>query len=407
MTRIASSLRSSQRRLKPIFEGGTQLKMNGIIVFFILLPLILAMACTPKAAPVQPPATAVPMVTPAAPIPTTPARTPEDVAWAKIVEAGRKEGKLTFYASAYLGDTGVAVRNAFKNKYDIDMEIITGPGAAFIERLKTEKRMGSMVGDVVQPATSFAMTMKNQDLLELVSPELPSPRNRNDFRVGPFLDKEGYILISTVVQNGPAANTKLVKPEDEPKSWQDMLNPKWKGKLVAGTPVTTLGLYVPLVTLLNAKAITLEMIRDMGKQDVAFTTSAAQTAERLARGDYPMALQLAVNQANSFIEQGAPIKVLPMAEGNAVTSGVVAQVKGGPHPNAARLFLDWTISAEGQAIYHKANRTTGVRKDVPDYQPQALRLPPTAKIMVETLNDIDDEAQKFADKWLIELWKKQ
>ena len=219
-------------------------------------------------------------------------------------------------------------------------------------------------------------------------------------------DKEGYILNENVQIIGPMVNTKLVKPGEEPKSLQEMLDPKWKGKLLAHSPLVSTGTYIAFIPLLNAKTITLDWLRDIGKQDLILTRGDQDTADKLSRGEYPVALVLADTMAGPYIKEGAPIKAIPMAEGITASTLVIAQTKNAPHPNAARLFLDWILSPEGQTVYHKSKSTASVRKDVPDFRPPAVRLPPTAKLVLETASDVSDETKKYVDKWLIELWKK-
>lgn len=379
------------------------MKKATISLVFILALLILA--CTPQS-PTTPTSNRpqAPAATPVVATPTASKLSPEEVEWQKVINAAQKEGKVAIYTWGYIGDTGTQIRNSFKARYNVDVDIVTGRGAEFTERLKTERRVGQMVADLVQGASVHLLNMKNLELLE-VAPSLPALRNKGDFRIDPVLDKEGYLINENVQLIGPMVNTKMVKPDEEPKSWQDMLNPKWKGKMLAHSPLVSTGLYIEFVPLLNSKSITLELVRDIGKQDLVFSRGDQETADKLSRGEYPMAVILADTMAGSYVKEGAPIKAIPMVEGVVGTTLDISQIKNAPHPNAARLFMNWIISSEGQTVYHKSKSTASVRKDVPDFRPPAVTLPPTAKIVLETPSDAAEEAKKYADRWLVELWK--
>ena len=143
--------------------------------------VLLLSACAPKT--VSSPEPTAPRSTAAIPLVTTPVApkiSPEEAEWQKVVEAARREGKATIYTWGYIGDTGTQIKNAFKSRYGVDLDIVTGRGAEFTERLKTEKRIGNMIADLTQGASVHLLNMKNLDLLE-VAPGLPALRNKGDF----------------------------------------------------------------------------------------------------------------------------------------------------------------------------------------------------------------------------------
>ena len=185
--------------------------MKKIVLGLIPVLVFLLASCTPSVAPyLVATGTKAPASTTTVTANTPVKISPEETEWNRVIEVAKKEGKVTFYASAYAGDTITLVRNAFKERYGIDVDIITGRGAEFTERLKTERRIGSMVGDLIQTSTVNIMSMKNADLLES-SKGLPILANKGDFRVDPLLDKDGYILVYLVFQVGPQINTNVVK----------------------------------------------------------------------------------------------------------------------------------------------------------------------------------------------------
>ncbi|MBF8265567.1 MAG: iron ABC transporter substrate-binding protein, partial [Dehalococcoidia bacterium] len=126
-------------------------KMCGLIGT-ILLAWVLLASCSPGDSAVS-----TPVVTPAALAKSTssptssnlPPPTSQDAAWDKIIEAAKKEGRVSVYSFNMTGDAGLAVTRAFEAKYGVKLDIITGGGAALAERIKTEKRMGTIVADVM------------------------------------------------------------------------------------------------------------------------------------------------------------------------------------------------------------------------------------------------------------------
>ena len=128
-----------------------KLLASGVIA--VIMSAVLLASCAPKAAEV--PAAARPAATAAAP---TPVANVEDVAWAKVVEAAKREGTLSIYSITLTGDVGIATARAFKDRYGVTVDVVSGRGAAFIERLKTEMRIGQVVGDVMESSTQHTLT---------------------------------------------------------------------------------------------------------------------------------------------------------------------------------------------------------------------------------------------------------
>ena len=93
-----------------------------------------------------------------------------------------------------------------------------------------------------------------------------------------------------------------------------------------------------------------------------------------------------------------------MLEGTIFTNNALAAVKDGPHPNAAKVFVNWLLSPEGQNVFVKAQLLTPVRKDVPDFVPSFLQIEPI-RVVTTTVDDDRENTQLFRDKWLAKLWK--
>lgn len=381
--------------------------MRKILMLSIVFLLLLA-ACAPKVAPSSAPAPTLSQATlPQSGTPTSNISPPtsQDAAWAKVVEAAQKEGRLTIYSYNFVGDVGLAVSQAFRERYGIQVEIITGRGSAFIERLKTEKRMGSIMADMSDNSPTNAKNMKEQGFTISIAGELPALREK-DVWVADVLatdPQDKHLITFNFSTYSSYVNTNLVKPGEEPAVWKDLLDPKWKGKMTVADPTTGAGLLNTFVTLMREKVIDEEFIKSLYKQDIRFALSAPDAAGILARGERSFMITVTSSEFGSFVSQGAPIKAVGLNDGTVLTAIVVTAFGGGPHPNAAKLFMNWLISQEGQTVYSKAASVTSARKDVPSSLPKASQVTPKRPIVV-TSTDTDTAAKLQQQQYLNKLW---
>lgn len=387
--------------------------MRKTVVLSIVLLVLLA-ACAPKVAPASAPAPAQATLSQSG-TPTSnilPARqdqgepsTSQDAAWTKVVEAAKKEGRLTIYSYNFVGDVGLAVSQAFRERYRIQVDIITGRGAAFIERLKTEKRMGSILADMTDNSPTNAKNMKEQGFTISVADELPSLREK-DVWLADILatDPQDRHLISFNFSTYSSfVNTNLVKPGEEPTVWKDLLDPKWKGKMTVADPTTGAGLLNTFVPLMREKVVDEEFLKGLYKQDIRFALSAPDAAGIISRAERSLVITATSSEFGSFVSQGAPIRAVALSDGTVLTAIVVAAYGGAPHPNAAKVFINWLISQEGQAVYSKAASVTSARKDVPSSLPKAGQVTPKRPIIVTNV-DSDTAAKLFQQQYLNKLW---
>lgn len=376
-----------------------QITWLGITLVFVLL----GAACAPQATlPPTPAPTIAPQPT-RAPTAAPAAPGPQEQAVAKLVEAARKEGRVNVYSFALTGDIGLAIQRGFQDRYNIRTDIITGRGAEFVERIKTERRTGNVTGDLTDFSLVHATALKSAGATVSTS-DLPVFQEKDVWRINPFLsDPEGHLLAYRNQHIGPYMNTNLVKPGEEPKSYKDFLNPRWEGKIVGPDPTFSGGSYQLLIPLLENNKLDLDTVKAIG-QRLKFVVGTRQVAEALSRGEFSLGLATTDLDVSSFLNEGAPIRALAMQEGIGVLISPVARIKDGPHPNAAKLFINWLLTKEGQTVYTKAASVAPMRKDVADARHPNMRV--DVPISPEDHKMAEKTSKLFQEKYFISLWKK-
>ena len=350
---------------------------RGFIRLAIILLLIIV-ACAPKSAP-------APLPTPLMPTPTTSTigttssptpPTSQDAAWAKVVAEAKKEGKVTLYTWAFVGDIGQEVFRAFEANSGIKVEAITGVGSVLVERIKSEQAAKRNIADTLDTSIAIVGTAMNMGLLDSLT-DLPILQQKDVWAYNPRLDPEGIIIGAAPGILTSFVNTSLVKAGEEPKSYRDLLNPKWKGgKIGIPSPVTAPAVNYVYV-FRKEYGLDDDYFRQLTKQEPKIFPTIRDAEAAVARGETHLIMATSDAGLAPYVKEGAPIKAIEM-EGGIVGNIVpgISLVKRAPHPNAARVFVNWLLSAEGQRVYAQAKVGFSMRKDVPDFSVPALKIQP-------------------------------
>ncbi len=367
----------------------------------------LALATIACGAPAAPPAAAPTAAKPSA-APAAAATTPADwqSQWDKLVEGARSEGTLVIVTT-----TGAAFRR-FADEFEKIFPGVTvqhNPVPTFAQwnpKIIGERQAGIYAWDIVNHVASEVLapgTIGATGGLDPVRPViLPRPdvvgdENWVDGFEGGWLDRAkqfGYTPVANIGGDQLWVNTDLVK-ENEIKSFEDLLNPKWQGKIELQDPRVSGDSYVFLTALrLNTGSDDL-MRRLLVDQKPLIVTDPRNTIERLIRGAIAIASGPRTDTLLPFKEQGLTdkLRLLRLPETNfKQVSGGVWLINRAPHPNAARLWINWILTREGATAQVTNLVTNSRRKDVAPGDPNTILTPgvtfKTTMITEESIEEI-------------------
>lgn len=304
------------------------------------------------------------------------------------VDAAKKEGKVVIYGSL---ESGIMdeIEKAFTQKYGIPIEYFRAASNKTLDRVLTEARAGRVMSDVVVTNRGPMLLLKNEKLFaKYVSPEsenFPAELRDPDGMLSP---------IYRMVIVGILYNTKLVKPEEAPKSLDDLLTPRWQGKWVMPDPSRH---FTTGVWLKNLDEI-------YGKNAMAFVKKMAEAKPILVESFIPAAQKIISGEAHAgitylkyvhiFGKEGAPLDYVRLPKMLADGHQVGIQAKA-PHPNAARLFQDFLISRQGMQILAKEGEFVTAKGLYPPIKD-------AEKIKAISMDELDRDEYK---KWSAEMRK--
>jgi iron(III) transport system substrate-binding protein len=261
----------------------------------------------------------------------------------KLIDGAKKEGSLDIYTSAQSDDMGAVVK-AFEAKYGIKVNMWRSSSEKVLQRAVTEARANRHTVDVIETNGPELEALHREKLLQAVKSPVLSDLISEAIR--PHGEWVGTRL-NVFVQ---AYNTNAVKKADLPKTWQDLANPKWKGKL--GIEQEDSDWLMGEVGVMGEQQA-VKAFKDMvAANGISVRKGHTLLTQLVASGEIPLALTVYNYKAEQLKNKGAPIDWFTIGPAIARPNGI-GVAKSAPHPHAALLFYDFELGPEGQQILAK------------------------------------------------------
>jgi len=306
-------------------------------------------------------------------------------------EAAKKEGKVVWYISMFDVDTAEQVAKAFERKYPgVKVEVVRATAGVIYQRVLQESQAGVFQNDIFSSTEEgHYAAMKDRGLLLAYVPaeaDKVLPRFQK-------IDPENYYHVASVGLVMITYNSQKVSASEAPKKWKDLLDPRWKGRIGIGHPAFS-G-YVATWVLSLTKLYGWEYFEALAKQSPQIGRSINDTVTMLASGERLVAAGPDLTTLKSR-NKGNPLELVYPEDGATLMTAPSAIMKRAPHPNAAKLFMDFIMSAEySQVLVNNAG--TPLRPDVAP--PKGLRPLGDVKLLRPTLQEIRSGIPQVIEKF--------
>jgi iron(III) transport system substrate-binding protein len=263
----------------------------------------------------------------------------------KLIDGAKQEGQVVLYSGLIVNQMLRPLTAGFMKKYPfVKMTYWRADSEELLPKLSAEARANSNVGDLFEGSGGGEIAVEAGLTLPFYSPELDNyPKI--------YLDPKGHLAPTRLSYFSIAYNTKMVPADKVPKTYDDLLDPQWKGKMA--WPYANTGRYLFLISLRQAwgeeKAMT--YFKKLAEQKIInFASGSARTlVDRVIAGEYPIAINIYAHHPLISAGKGAPVNAQLM-DPVPSAAGSLALVKGAKHPHAALLLTDFILSKEGQKI---------------------------------------------------------
>lgn len=305
--------------------------------------------------------------------------------WERLIQDARKEKEVVVYAAAFPPEVSRWMSAAFQRQFGVQLVITSGPSLAQVEKVFRERKAGLFLSDVwLGGPTNNLIELKPARVLQplddvLFLPEVTDRSLWMSPGEGPFFDRDHYIAIGmNSVQPMLGGNSQLVRP-GEVKSLKDLLDPKWRGKIAIGDPAQG-GSKTALIWVYRLMGD--GFMRELIDQQPAIIRDKRQLVEWVARGKASFALGISQDMMAEFRRAGASVEYFPVEQGMLITYGATSAsfFEKAPHPNGARLLLNWMFTRNSQTEWGRLHDMASRRKDVSnDWIEPVRRVQPSGK----------------------------
>jgi ABC-type Fe3+ transport system substrate-binding protein len=274
-------------------------------------------------------------------------------AWAAdapLVEAARKEGRVVWLTTQIMGELALPLASAFKSAYGIDVSVVRTPPRHTADRLVQAARSPQTGIDVVDGRSAIPHLKRAGLLAPLdvaAARRLPAE----------LVDREGFWVATNVFVNAIVVNTERVAPDRRPRTLEDLTRAEWAGRMTwSGQPALSGGAgFVGSVLRDRGETDGRALLERLGRQQiVSFDVPSRQIIDKVISGTFELGLQVFNTQVAVSAAGGAPVAWLPI-EPLTGSVAAVALTRQAPHPNAARLLVEFLLSRQAQEIFRDAD----------------------------------------------------
>lgn len=307
-----------------------------------------------------------------------------------LYEAAKKEGEVNWYTGLIQNQVVRPVVAGFEKKYPgIKINVTGGRQTELNLKIVNEAKAGKLQADLTE-GTTVVETLKPLGVIEAYKPEWAKNIPAD------YKDPDGYWTAVVLYFLVPAINTEMVKPVDEPKTLEDLLDPRWKGKM-AWTAEMSIGGppgFIAVVLKSMGEEKGRAYLKKLAAQQIRSVPSNPRVVlDQVIAGQYPLALITYNHHSVISANKGAPVKWLKVEP--AVGAMAMSVLLKGPHRNAAKLLINYLVSPEGAEVIRKANY-------IPS-NPSVQAMEPTLKPEVgkfKAITPSPDEIEKNISKWI-------
>jgi iron(III) transport system substrate-binding protein len=295
-----------------------------------------------------------------------------------LLDAAKREGEVVYYASMNLSEANAIIAEFEKRYPFIKVKLNRTGSEKLLAKVMTEYRAKKLPADVIQ-TVEFSMHLFNRS--GVLSRYIP----RDNSQYPSEFKEEGFW---TTVYYNPyvvAYNTKLVPRQSVPKRYEDLLDPKWKGKMMMDG--TKADWFAGILQIMGQER-GLKFMRDLSKQQPSLREGHELLAQLVAAGEGSMDVNIPIASVERMKERGAPIDWTAVGSAPSIMVGIGLSSQAA-HPNAAKLYMDFVLSREGQKLMRTPGRLVA-RSDLAreqDHLVKEVKVTPVNPALAEKLGE--------------------
>jgi iron(III) transport system substrate-binding protein len=301
-----------------------------------------------------------------------------------LIDAAKQEGAVVWYTAIELS-AAEKVAKAFEAKYGVKVEVNRTGSERVMQRVMQEAQAKVKAVDVIHSADAgHFVLLKSQKMLAQYRPASFAKYATDGS------DPDGTYFAWRFVLATPAYNPDLIKAEDAPKTWKDLLDPKWKGKMVSAHPGYSGNILTWSAALIDLYKT--DYLDSLAKQDVMLVQSALDPVTKVTAGERALAINGSEYTFWNAKKKGSPVEAIYPTDGVPLATSPSAIAADAPHPNAAKLFHEYIFDLEAQQSLVDAGQYSG-HPDV-TYPPDRKKLS-DLKILTQDENKLEQNAEQL------------